>query len=60
MTTPPKNVLAVIAPHVGGRAAGAGLATFFPGEANVTVVEAADENRDALREHMCSSPRLPR
>ncbi|MEU6258378.1 NAD(P)-dependent oxidoreductase [Streptomyces sp. NPDC047043] len=50
MTTAPKNVLAVIAPHVGGRAAGAGLATLFPGEANVTVVEAADENPDALRE----------
>ncbi|MFJ9909554.1 2-hydroxyacid dehydrogenase [Streptomyces sp. NPDC101152] len=50
MTTAPKNVLAVIAPHVGGRAAGAGLAALFPGEANVTVVEAADENPDALRE----------
>ncbi|MGW1750700.1 2-hydroxyacid dehydrogenase [Streptomyces sp. NPDC002092] len=47
--TPPKNILAVIAPHVGGRAAGAGLATLFPGEANVTVVEAADEDPAALR-----------
>ena len=47
--TPPKNILAVIAPHVGGRTAGAGLATLFPGEANVTVVEAADEDPAALR-----------
>ncbi|MFC8513649.1 2-hydroxyacid dehydrogenase [Streptomyces sp. NPDC057257] len=50
MTTAPKNVLAVIAPHVGGRTAGAGLATLFPGEANVTVVEATDEQPSALRE----------
>jgi len=42
-------VLAVIAPHVGGRTAGAGLATLFPTEANVTVVEAADEDPAALR-----------
>ncbi|MEV6945339.1 NAD(P)-dependent oxidoreductase [Streptomyces sp. NPDC051172] len=49
MTTAPKNVLAVIAPHVGGRAAGAGLATLFPGEANVSVVEATDEDPAALR-----------
>ena len=49
MTTDPKNVLAVIAPHVGGRTAGAGLATLFPTEANVTVVEAADEDPAALR-----------
>jgi phosphoglycerate dehydrogenase-like enzyme len=48
MTTAPKNVLAVVAPHVGGRAAGAGLATLFPGEANVTVVEATDEDPAAL------------
>ncbi|WP_030937716.1 2-hydroxyacid dehydrogenase [Streptomyces sp. NRRL S-646] len=47
--TAPKNILAVIAPHVGGRAAGAGLATLFPGEANVTVVEATDEDPAALR-----------
>ncbi|RPF38781.1 2-hydroxyacid dehydrogenase [Streptomyces sp. TLI_185] len=46
--TAPKNILAVIAPHVGGRAAGAGLATLFPGEANVTVVEATDEDPAAL------------
>ncbi|MEU6147921.1 2-hydroxyacid dehydrogenase [Streptomyces sp. NPDC047081] len=50
MTTAPRNVLAVIAPHVGGRTAGAGLATLFPGEANVTVVEATDEQPSALRE----------
>jgi phosphoglycerate dehydrogenase-like enzyme len=49
MTTAPKNVLAVIAPHVGGRAAGAGLATLFPTEADVTVVEAAEEDPAALR-----------
>jgi len=49
MTTDPKNVLAVIAPHVGGRTAGAGLATLFPTEADVTVVEAADEDPAALR-----------
>ncbi|MGW2567236.1 2-hydroxyacid dehydrogenase [Streptomyces sp. NPDC001537] len=47
--TAPKNILAVIAPHVGGRTAGAGLATLFPGEANVTVVETADEDPAALR-----------
>ncbi|PTM85763.1 2-hydroxyacid dehydrogenase [Streptomyces sp. VMFN-G11Ma] len=49
MTAAPKNVLAVISAHVGGRSAGAGLATLFPGEANVTVVEAADEDPAALR-----------
>ncbi|MFE7173192.1 2-hydroxyacid dehydrogenase [Streptomyces sp. NPDC057616] len=47
--TDPQNVLAVIAPHVGGRSAGAGLATLFPTEADVTVVEAADEDPAALR-----------
>ncbi|MGW2719269.1 2-hydroxyacid dehydrogenase [Streptomyces sp. NPDC001492] len=47
--TAPRNILAVVAPHVGGRAAGAGLATLFPGEANVTVVEATDEDPAALR-----------
>ena len=46
--TAPKNILAVVAPHVGGRAAGAGLATLFPSEANVTVVEATDEDPAAL------------
>ncbi|MFD5073968.1 2-hydroxyacid dehydrogenase [Streptomyces sp. NPDC058371] len=57
MTTAPssaehteKNVLAVVSPHVGGRTAGAGLATLFPGQARVTVVEAADEDPVALRE----------
>ncbi|MBY8343601.1 phosphoglycerate dehydrogenase [Streptomyces spinosirectus] len=49
MTAAPKNVLAVISAHVGGRSAGAGLATLFPGEANVTVVEAAGEDPAALR-----------
>jgi phosphoglycerate dehydrogenase-like enzyme len=49
MSTDPKNVLAVISAHVGGRTAGAGLATLFPGEANVTVVEATDEDPAALR-----------
>jgi len=50
MSTAPKNVLAVIAPHVGGRTAGAGLATLLPGDAYVTVVEATDENPAALHE----------
>jgi phosphoglycerate dehydrogenase-like enzyme len=57
MTTAPssaeptvKNVLAVVSPHVGGRTAGAGLATLFPGQARVTVVEAVDEDPAALRE----------
>ncbi|MGW0969191.1 2-hydroxyacid dehydrogenase [Streptomyces sp. NPDC002516] len=45
-----KNVLAVVSPHVGGRTAGAALATLFPGQARVTVVEATDEDPVALRE----------
>ncbi|WP_328875763.1 phosphoglycerate dehydrogenase [Streptomyces sp. NBC_00287] len=66
------NVLAVIAPHVGGRNVGAGLATLFPAEANVTVVETADEDPAALRaahviitglgpvtaEHLAAAPEL--
>ncbi|MGR6968514.1 2-hydroxyacid dehydrogenase [Streptomyces cynarae] len=44
------NVLAVVSPHVGGRRAGAALATLFPGEARVTVVERTDEDPAALRE----------
>ncbi len=48
-TTTMKNVLAVISPHVGGRAAGAALAGVFPGRARVTVVETADEDPAALR-----------
>ncbi|PZT71381.1 phosphoglycerate dehydrogenase [Streptomyces sp. SW4] len=47
--TGPKHVLAVVAPHVGGRTAGAGLATLFPDGARVTVVERADEDPAALR-----------
>ncbi|MFG2937248.1 2-hydroxyacid dehydrogenase [Streptomyces sp. NPDC048282] len=47
--TAPKNVLAVIPPHVGGRAAGAGMASLFPADAKVTVVESADEDPPALR-----------
>ncbi|QGV81877.1 2-hydroxyacid dehydrogenase [Streptomyces ficellus] len=47
---PPKNVLAVVAPHVGGRGAGAALATVFPAGARVTVVESAGEDPAALRE----------
>ncbi|MEU7429686.1 NAD(P)-dependent oxidoreductase [Streptomyces sioyaensis] len=46
---PVKNVLAVVSPHVGGRAAGAALAGLFPGQARVTVVETADEDPAALR-----------
>ncbi|MEU2587460.1 NAD(P)-dependent oxidoreductase [Streptomyces avermitilis] len=45
-----KNVLAVVSPHVGGRGAGAALASVFPGQARVTVVEATDEDPAALRE----------
>jgi phosphoglycerate dehydrogenase-like enzyme len=70
--TEPRNVLAVVPPHVGGRGAGAGLATVFPGEANVTVVEAAGEDPAALRaahviitalapvtgEHIAAAPEL--
>ncbi|GAA2505520.1 2-hydroxyacid dehydrogenase [Streptomyces gobitricini] len=48
--TAPKNVLAVVAPHVGGRGAGAALASVLPGHARVTVVESTDEDRAALRE----------
>lgn len=44
-----KNVLAVVSPHVGGRGAGAALAAIFAEKAHVTVVEAADEAPDALR-----------
>ncbi|MFF4212153.1 2-hydroxyacid dehydrogenase [Streptomyces sp. NPDC001796] len=44
------DVLAVVSPHVGGRQAGAALATVFPGEARVTVVERTDEDPAALRE----------
>ncbi|MGW0188844.1 2-hydroxyacid dehydrogenase [Streptomyces sp. NPDC003362] len=43
------NVLAVVSPHVGGRASGAALARLFPGETDVTVVETADEDPAALR-----------
>ncbi|WP_351233680.1 2-hydroxyacid dehydrogenase [Streptomyces sp. NPDC002133] len=45
----PKNVLAVISPHVGGRTAGAALAGLLPG-ARVTVVETTDEDPAALRD----------
>jgi len=43
-------VLAVVSPHVGGRAVGAGLASLFAGQAEVTVVESADESPAALAE----------
>ncbi|WP_179166453.1 NAD(P)-dependent oxidoreductase [Streptomyces sp. CB03238] len=45
-----KNVLAVVAPRLGGRTAGAALATVFPDHARVTVVETTDEDPVALRE----------
>ncbi|MEU9118840.1 NAD(P)-dependent oxidoreductase [Streptomyces sp. NPDC048506] len=48
--TPVKNVLAVVSPHVGGRAAGAALSGVFPDRARVTVVESAGEDPVALRE----------
>ncbi|MFC9961618.1 2-hydroxyacid dehydrogenase [Streptomyces nigra] len=44
-----REVLAVVPPHVGGRGVGAGLAALLPGDAHVTVVEAADEDPAALR-----------
>ncbi len=67
-----RNVLAVVAPHVGGRAVASGLAALFPAEAHVTVVEAADEDPAALRtahvlitalapvtgEHLAAAPEL--
>ncbi|MEE1670887.1 NAD(P)-dependent oxidoreductase [Streptomyces sp. WAC07094] len=67
-----KNVLAVVSPHVGGRSTGAGLASVFPGEAHVTVVERPDEDPAALRtahvivtglapvtaEHIAAAPEL--
>ncbi|WP_367047557.1 NAD(P)-dependent oxidoreductase [Streptomyces sp. Je 1-332] len=67
-----KNVLAIVSPHVGGRAAGGALAGLLPGTAHVTVVESADENPAALRdahvivtglapitaEHMAAAPEL--
>jgi phosphoglycerate dehydrogenase-like enzyme len=70
--TAPKNVLAVIPPHVGGRTAGAGMASLFPAGAQVTVVESADEDPAALRaaqvvitalapvtaEHLAAAPEL--
>lgn len=70
--TPTKNVLAVVAPHVGGRTAGAGLATLLPDGVDVTIVEAADEDPQALRaahvvitalapvtaEHLAAAPEL--
>ncbi|MCQ4041258.1 2-hydroxyacid dehydrogenase [Streptantibioticus rubrisoli] len=46
----PRNVLAIVSPHVGGRAAGTALAAVFADRAQVTVVEAADEDPKALRE----------
>ncbi|MFF8289267.1 2-hydroxyacid dehydrogenase [Streptomyces sp. NPDC016309] len=70
--TAPRNVLAVVAPHVGGRAAGAALASVLPGHARVTVVESTGEDPVALREahvvitalapvtsaHLAAAPRL--
>ncbi|MFE6165410.1 2-hydroxyacid dehydrogenase [Streptomyces sp. NPDC056486] len=44
-----KNVLAIVSPHVGGRAAGGALAGLLPASAHVTVVESADEDPAALR-----------
>ncbi|MER6676598.1 NAD(P)-dependent oxidoreductase [Streptomyces sp. NPDC000983] len=68
----PCDVLAVIAPHVGGRTVGAGLATLLPQGTSVTVVETADEDPEALRsaraiitglapvtaEHLAAAPQL--
>ncbi|MCX5310016.1 2-hydroxyacid dehydrogenase [Streptomyces sp. NBC_00154] len=43
-----KTVLAVVPPHVGGRQVGAVLAAAFADRADVTVVEAAGEDPEAL------------
>ncbi|MFB7663991.1 2-hydroxyacid dehydrogenase [Kitasatospora sp. NPDC056138] len=48
MTVP--NVLAVVPPHMGGRAAGTALAALLTEHARVTVVEAAGEDPQALRQ----------
>jgi len=70
--SPTKNVLAVVPPHMGGRRAGAGLATLLPDGVDVTVVEAVDEDPRALRvahvvitalspvtaEHLAAAPEL--
>ncbi|WP_405975530.1 2-hydroxyacid dehydrogenase [Streptomyces sp. NBC_00988] len=67
-----KNVLAVVPPHMGGRTAGAGLATLLPDGVDVTVVETVDEDPQALRaahvvitalspvtaEHLAAAPEL--
>ena len=67
-----KNVLAVVPPHMGGRKAGAGLATLLPDGVGVTVVETVDEDPQALRtahvvitalspvtaEHLAAAPEL--
>jgi phosphoglycerate dehydrogenase-like enzyme len=69
---PTKNVLAVVPPHMGGRKAGAGLATLLPEGVDVTVVESVDEDPQALRtahvvitalspvtaEHLAAAPEL--
>ncbi|MFF6987654.1 NAD(P)-dependent oxidoreductase [Streptomyces sp. NPDC010273] len=69
---PTKNVLAVVPPHMGGRAAGAGLATLLPDGVDVTVVETVGEDPQALRaahviitalspvtaEHLAAAPEL--
>ncbi len=70
--TATQHVLAVVSPHVGGRGIGAGLATLFPEQAHVTVVEAPDEDPAALAaahviitalapvtaEHLAAAPEL--
>lgn len=70
--SPTKNVLAVVPPHMGGRKAGAGLATLLPDGVDVTVVETVDEDPQALRaahvvitalspvtaEHLAAAPEL--
>jgi len=67
-----KNVLAVVPPHMGGRKAGAGLATLLPDGVDVSVVETVDEDPQALRaahvvitalspvtaEHLAAAPEL--
>ncbi|MGK4583536.1 2-hydroxyacid dehydrogenase [Kitasatospora sp. HPMI-4] len=48
MTVP--NVLAVVPPHVGGRAAATALAALLADHARVTAVEAVEEDPQALRQ----------
>ncbi|WAU83557.1 hypothetical protein O1Q96_30020 [Streptomyces sp. Qhu-G9] len=58
--TAPRNVLALVPPHVGGRRAATGLAPLFPDGVRVTVAGTADEDTTALREAHPLAPGLAR